>query len=77
VLAAYTRVDLSGEARLVPLRSPGGVAATLRIENLLDQRYTDAAGYNYDFTRTDEASLRRTGYRAAGRRLLAGLRVSF
>ncbi|HEU4721575.1 MAG TPA: TonB-dependent receptor [Gemmatimonadaceae bacterium] len=76
-LAAYTRVDVSGEARLVPLRSPGGVVATLRIENLLDRRYTDAAGYNYDFTRTDDASLRRTGYRAAGRRLLAGLRVSF
>jgi vitamin B12 transporter len=76
-LAGYTRVDLSGEARLVPLRGSGGVALTLRVENLFDRRYTDAAGYNYDFARTDEASIQQTGYRGAARRLLTGLRVSF
>jgi vitamin B12 transporter len=76
-LAPYTRIDLSGEARLVPLRQSGGVALTLRIENLFDRRYTDAAGFNYDFARTDEASIRQTGYRGAARRLLTGLRVSF
>jgi outer membrane cobalamin receptor len=77
VLDAYTRVDLSGEARLVPLRGRGGVVGTLRIENVFDRRYTDAAGFNYDFSLTDEASLRQTGYRGTGRRLLAGVRVSF
>ena len=76
-LAPYTRVDLSGEARLAPLRQGGGVALTLRVENLFDRRYTDAAGYNYDFARTDEASIQQTGYRGAARRLLTGLRVSF
>jgi vitamin B12 transporter len=76
-LASYTRVDLSGETRLVPLEQSGGVALTLRVENLFDRRYTDAAGYNYDFARTDDASIRQTGYRGAGRRLLTGLRVSF
>jgi hypothetical protein len=77
VLDSYTRVDLSGEARLVPLRARGGVVATLRVENMFDARYTEAAGYNYDFGLTDEASLRQTGYRGAGRRLLAGVRVSY
>jgi outer membrane receptor protein involved in Fe transport len=77
VLDAYTKVDLSAEARLVPLRARGGVVATLRVENLFDRRYTDAAGYNYDFGLTDDASLRQTGYRGAGRRLLAGVRVAF
>jgi vitamin B12 transporter len=76
-LAPYTRVDLSGEARLVPLRQDGGVTLTLRVENLFDRRYTDAAGYNYDFARTDDASIQLTGYRGAARRLLTGLRVSF
>jgi vitamin B12 transporter len=76
-LAPYTRVDLSGEARLVPLRREGGLALTLRVENLFDRRYTDAAGYNYDFARTDDASIQQTGYRGAARRLLTGLRVSF
>jgi hypothetical protein len=77
VLDAYTRFDLSGEARLVPLRGRGGVVATLRVENVFDRLYTDAAGFNYDFSLTDEASLRQTGYRGTGRRLLAGVRVSF
>ena len=77
VLDPYTKVDLSAEAKLAPLRSRGGVVATLRVENLFDRRYTDAAGYNYDFSLTDEESLRQTGYRGAGRRLLAGVRVSF
>ena len=55
----------------------GGVTLTLRVENLFDRRYTDAAGFNYDFARTDEASIQQTGYRGAARRLLTGLRVSF
>ena len=76
-LAPYTRVDLSGEARLVTLSQGGGLALTLRVENLFDRRYTDAAGYNYDFALTDDASVRLTGYRGASRRLLTGLRVSF
>jgi vitamin B12 transporter len=76
-LAPYTRVDLSGEARLVPLRRGGGITLTLRVENLFDRRYTDAAGYNYDFALTDDASIQQTGYRGASRRLLTGLRVSF
>jgi len=76
-LPPYTRIDLSGEARLVPLRQGGGVALTLRVENLFDRRYTDAAGFNYDFALTDDASIRLTGYRGAARRLLTGLRVNF
>jgi vitamin B12 transporter len=76
-LAPYTRVDLSGEVRLVPLRQDGGVTLTLRVENLFDRHYTDAAGYNYDFARTDDASIQLTGFRGAARRLLTGLRVSF
>jgi outer membrane receptor protein involved in Fe transport len=76
-LAPYTRVDLSGEARLVPLQQGGGVALTVRVENLFDRRYTEAAGYNYDFARTDDASIQQTGFRGASRRLLTGLRVSF
>ena len=77
VLAPYTRVDVAGEARLVPKAVRSGVVATLRVENVFDRRYTDAAGFNYDFGLTDEASLRQTGYRGAGRRVLGGLRVSF
>ena len=77
VLAPYTRVDLSADARLVPLRADDGLTVTLRVENLFDRRYTDAAGFNYDFSRTDEASLRQTGYRGVGRRVLAGLRLAF
>jgi vitamin B12 transporter len=76
-LAAYTRLDLSADAQLAPLRAGTGVTATLRVENLGDVRYTDAAGFNYDFSRTDDASLGQTGYRGAGRRILAGVRVGF
>jgi vitamin B12 transporter len=77
-LPAYTRIDLSGELALVPASTERGTAvATLRVENLFDARYTDAAGFNYDFSRTDEASLRMTGYRAPGRRALVGLRVTY
>ena len=75
-LAPYTRVDLSGEAQLVPLRQGGGLALTLRVENLFDRRYTDAAGYNYDFARTDDVSIQQTGYRGAARRS-SRTRVSF
>jgi vitamin B12 transporter len=76
-LAPYTRVDLSGELALLAASTPRTVTTTLRVENLFDARYTDVAGFNYDFSRTDDASLARTGYRGAGRRALAGLRVAF
>ena len=76
-LPAYTRMDLSADVRLVPAGPRDGVTATLRVENLFDARYTEAAGFNYDFSRTDEASIRQTGYRGAARRLLAGVRLSF
>jgi outer membrane receptor protein involved in Fe transport len=75
VLPAYTRVDLSADAALAS--GPRRATLTLRIENLFDARYTDVAGFNYDFSRTDEASLRQTGYRAAGRRMLAGMRLDW
>ena len=77
-LPAYVRADLSGELTLRPA-SPGraSAAATLRIENLFDARYSDIAGFNYDFSRTDETSLRQTGYRAPGRRVLVGIRVAY
>jgi vitamin B12 transporter len=76
-LEPYTRVDLSAEQRLFAVGARGALGLTLRIENLFDARYTDAAGWNYDFARTDEESIRRTGYRGAGRRTLAGMRVAF
>ena len=74
-LPAYVRADLSGELSLFadPRRA---VHMTLRAENLFDARYTDVAGFNHDFALTDPASLARTGYRAAGRRILTGLKVS-
>ena len=75
-LPAYVRADLSGDVRLVPRSAGGGaVSVTLRVENLLDARYTDAAGFNYDFSRSDDESLRRTGYRAPSRRALLGVRI--
>jgi vitamin B12 transporter len=77
-LPAYTRADLSGELALTPASaSRGRATATLRVENLFDARYADAAGFNYDFRLTDEAALRQTGYRAAGRRALVGIRLSY
>jgi vitamin B12 transporter len=77
-LPAYTRVDLSGDVTLATARSGRGtVVATVRAENLFDAKYTDVAGYNYDFSRTDDASIRATGYRAPARRVLTGLRVAF
>lgn len=77
-LPAYTRVDLSGDIALTGARSNRGTAAlTLRVDNLFDARYTEAAGVNYDFARTDETSLRLTGYRASPRRALVGLRVGY
>lgn len=76
-LPAYVRADLSGELSLLPASARGSVAATLRVENLFDERYTDVAGFNYDFSRTDEASLRQTGYRAPGRRALVGVRLEY
>jgi outer membrane cobalamin receptor len=75
-LAPYTRTDLSGEFRILA-ESRNTVTVTLRAENLFDVHYTDVAGFNYDFSHTDAASLAQTGYRAAGRRVLTGLRVSF
>ena len=76
-LPAYTRVDLSGDAPLTPSRIRGAAALTLRVENLFDARYTEVAGVNYDFAQTDPSSLRATGYRAAPRRALIGLRLSY
>jgi vitamin B12 transporter len=77
-LAPYTRADLAGELALQPTRAERGrAAATLRIENLFDARYADAAGFNYDFSRTDPAAVSQTGYRAPGRRVLAGLRLGY
>lgn len=77
-LAPYTRADVSAEVALLPAaRARGAAWVTLRVENAFDARYTDAAGFNFDFALTDEASLRQTGYRAAGRRALVGLRVSY
>ena len=75
-LAPYTRADLSGD---LVLRSElrGTVTATLRIENLYDAKYTDVAGFNFDFAQSDAAALARTGYRGAGRRVLTGLKVGF
>ena len=77
-LPAYTRVDLSGDVALVSVR-PGRAAASLtfRADNVFDAHYTEAAGVNYDFARTDEADLRLTGYRASPRRILIGLRLSY
>jgi len=77
-LPAYTRVDLSGDAALTGDRDIRGAASlTLRVDNLFDALYTDVAGVNYDFARSDETSLRLTGYRASPRRLLVGLRLSY
>jgi outer membrane receptor protein involved in Fe transport len=75
-LAPYTRADLSGDLALLR-NARGVVTATLRAENLFDSRYTDVAGFNHDFRLSDDASIARTGYRGAGRRVLAGLRVAF
>jgi outer membrane receptor protein involved in Fe transport len=77
-LPAYTRVDLSGDVALAPTSAGRASAtATLRVENLFDAQYTEVAGFNYDFSRTDDASMRRTGYRAPGRRALVGLRLAY
>jgi outer membrane cobalamin receptor len=79
-LPAYTRIDLSGEIVLAGMAAGPGrptASATWRVENVFDALYTDVAGFNYDFSRTDEASLRQTGYRAPGRRVLVGLRLSY
>lgn len=74
-LPAYTTAELSADARiLAPSSGRGTVVATLRVENLLDARYSDVAGFNHDFTRPDLAA---TGYRAAPQRVLAGVRVAF
>ena len=75
-LAPYTRADVSGEFTVLE-QSHTAVTLTVRAENLFDTRYTDVAGFNYDFARTDEASLARTGYRGAGRRVFTGLRITF
>lgn len=77
VLPAYTRVDFSGDLLITPHRSRGTAALTLRVENAFDARYTEVAGVNYDFAQSDATSLRLTGYRAAPRRTLIGLRLSY
>lgn len=73
-LAPYTRADLSGEAPLMA-RAGSAIALTLRMENVFDARYTDVAGVNHDFAKTDAGALARTGYRGAGRRALLGVRA--
>jgi vitamin B12 transporter len=74
-LPAYTRIDASAE---VPVRfgNARSAALTLRAENLFDAKYSELAGYNYDFALNDPASVRRTGYRAPGVRILVGARVT-
>jgi len=76
-LPAYTRVDLSGNLALTDAHSSRGAALTLRVENLFDAHYTEIAGTNYEFTASDPATLRLTGYRAAPRRALVGVRLSY
>ena len=76
-LPAYTRADASGELRLLPESTGRFAAITVRLENATDARYTDAAGFNYDFARTDDVALAQTGYRAAGRRVLVGARLGW
>jgi vitamin B12 transporter len=74
-LPAYARVDLSGDIALLP-RAAGRepVSATLRVENLFDAQYTEVAGFNFDGS---QGNLSNTGYRAAPRRVLGGLRFAF
>lgn len=77
VLPAYARVDLSADLPVTPRGSRGTAALTLRVENLFDAHYTEVAGVNYGFAQADAAALRLTGYRAAPRRTLIGLRLSY
>ena len=75
-LSPYTRFDLSGDVTLVH-DAARTVGATLRVENLLNENYMDLAGVNFDFSKTDAASVNASGYRAAPRRALVGMRLSF
>ncbi|CAN5359834.1 TonB-dependent vitamin B12 receptor [soil metagenome] len=75
-LAPYTRTDGSAQLRLFE-NHQGSMDVTFRAENIFDVRYTDVAGFNEDFARTDAASIAATGYRGAGPRMLAGLRFTF
>ncbi|MBA3672310.1 MAG: TonB-dependent receptor, partial [Gemmatimonadaceae bacterium] len=77
-LPRYTRYDMAADATVLPPSvAVGAIVATIRVENLFDAQYSDVAGFNYDFGRTDVASLGQTGYRAPGRRVLVGARMSF
>ncbi|MDB4915841.1 MAG: TonB-dependent receptor [Gemmatimonadetes bacterium] len=75
-LPAYTKVDLSGDVRLFEDASRN-VKLTVRADNLFDKKYSEVAGVNYGFAQSDEASVSRTGYRAAGRKVLTGLVLTF
>jgi vitamin B12 transporter len=75
-LRSYVRTDLSAEVPVLEDHQRR-VTLTARAENLFDTRYTDVAGWNHDFALSDDASVARTGYRGAGRRLMTGLRVAF
>ena len=75
-LPPYTRTDASAYWRLIE-NHQGAVTATFRAENVFNVLYSDVAGYNYDFASTTDASIAATGYRAPGRRLLAGARFTF
>jgi vitamin B12 transporter len=76
-LPPYTRIDLSGELPVTPRGRREAAALTLRVENLFDAHYTEAAGVNYDFAQADASALRLSGYRASPRRALIGLRLSY
>jgi vitamin B12 transporter len=76
-LPAHARADASAELRLTPPAAGRSAALTVRVENLFDALYTDAAGFNYDFRRTDDDALRQTGYRAPGRRAFVGVRLGW
>lgn len=76
-LPAYTRTDVSGDVTIAQAASGrGAMVATLRVENAFDVRYSEIAGFNSDFSQGPEA-LTQTGYRAPGRRILGGLRLTF
>jgi outer membrane cobalamin receptor len=78
-LPAYVRADLSAEISVLRASNTrrGNATATLRVENVFDRRYSEISGFNHDFSRTDDASLRQTGYRAPGRRALVGVRLTY
>jgi len=45
LLPAYTTVDLAAQIELLPDGTETGLMATLRVENVLGQEYTEAFGF--------------------------------